>query len=221
MSLPSGFTLSSVPADLGVGRTLQSIESAAIQDGPDRALSDLLWPGQSRTDDEDEDPFHTVEMLSDPVNTYLWIRDEQIKVPIAYAWSQRAPKRSEVEWAEAYANRHRPPGMNTALMDATSGTRFLKRAKILGSTDSLILKELYVRPEYQRRGLGGALVGHMVQRADQLGLPAYLESSTVGYSLYTRYGFKEIDRVIVNLAAWGGANGEVNKYVLMLRPNGA
>lgn len=78
-----------------------------------------------------------------------------------------------------------------------------------------------MRPEYQRRGLGGALVGRIVQRADQLGLPAYLESSTVGYSLYTRHGFREIDRVIVNLAAWGGSKGEVNKYVLMLRPSRA
>lgn len=64
-------------------------------------------------------------------------------------------------------------------------------------------------------------MGRMVQRADQLGLSAYLESSTVGYSLYTRYGFREIDRVIVNLAAWGGAKGEVNNYVLMLRPSRA
>lgn len=64
-------------------------------------------------------------------------------------------------------------------------------------------------------------MGRIVQRADQLGLPAYLESSTVGYSLYIRHGFKEIDRVIVNLAAWGGARGEVNNYVLMLRPGRA
>lgn len=79
-------------------------------------------------------------MLSDPTNTYLWIRDEKTKTPIAYAWSQKASKRSEDEWAEAYATRHRPPGMNTALMDATSGARFLKRARILGSGDSLSMR---------------------------------------------------------------------------------
>ena len=82
---------------------------------------------------------------------------------------------------------------------------------------SLVLKELYVRPDYQRRGLGGVLVGKMVQRADELGLPAYLESSTVGYNLYTRHGFREIDRVVVDLASWGGSKGQDNTYVLMLR----
>lgn len=85
-----------------------------------------------------------------------------------------------------------------------------------------MLKELYVRPEFQQKGIGGTLVEWGVQKADELGLIAYTEASPKGLGLYLRFGFEEIDRVTVDLEPWGGKKGMVHSYGLLLRKvNGA
>jgi predicted N-acetyltransferase YhbS len=43
-----------------------------------------------------------------------------------------------------------------------------------------VLKELYVRREYQRRGIGNMLVQWGVRKADELGLLAYTEATPAG-----------------------------------------
>lgn len=115
------------------------------------------------------------------------------------------------------APRFRPPEINKPLADATVGARFLERAKILGSSDFLMLKELYVLPEYQRRGLGGLLVGWGARKADEDGLLAYTEASPEGQGLYLGWGFAEKGRIRVDLEPWGGKNGDLDDYGLLLR----
>ncbi|PWY71036.1 hypothetical protein BO70DRAFT_382215 [Aspergillus heteromorphus CBS 117.55] len=227
MTLKPGFTIAPVPATREAGKTLAKIESSAIDNGADASFAKLLWPKQStdtkdekKNDEEekDEDPFHTIDMLSDPANKYAWIIESATENPVAYVWWQHAKGKTEEEWAATYANRYRPDSMNKALMDATSGVRFLKRAKLLNTRETLILKELYVRPEFQRQGLGGALVQWGIDEADRLGLQAYTEASPDGYGLYVRFGLEEVDRVTVDLEPWGGNPGEYNSYALLLRP---
>ncbi|KKA19812.1 hypothetical protein T310_6204 [Rasamsonia emersonii CBS 393.64] len=225
MALPiTGYTVSTVPATQDGARTIMDIESSANESSP---LSRLLWPAHLRPEttpatadaqaQDDEEVSRTVAFLSDPNNRYFWITEDATNKAVAYAWWQYAKGRTEAEWAETYANRYRPEGMNKALMDATSGARFLKRAKILGEKDVFILKELYVRPEFQRRGLGGILVEKGLREADELGLPAYTEATEKGFGLYLKHGFKEVDRVTVDLEPWGGSKGEVSSYALLLR----
>jgi len=80
-----------------------------------------------------------------------------------------------------------------------------------------VLKELYVRPEFQRKGIGGTLVEWGVKKADELGLVAYTEASPKGLGLYLKHGFKEVDRVTVDLEPWGGEKGTVHSYGLLVR----
>ncbi|PWY68982.1 hypothetical protein BO94DRAFT_590564 [Aspergillus sclerotioniger CBS 115572] len=128
-------------------------------------------------------------MLFNPANKYTWIIESSTGNAVAYGWWQHAKGKTEEERAATYANRYRPEGMNKALMDVTSGARFLKRAKLLNTRDTLILKELY----------------------------AYTEASKDGYGLYVKYGFEEVDRVTVDLEPWGGRPGELNSYGLLMR----
>lgn len=53
------------------------------------------------------------------------------------------------------------------------------------------LSELAVRPESQGRGLGSLLMKPVLDRCDEQGVPAYLESSTErSRALYERHGFR-------------------------------
>jgi ribosomal protein S18 acetylase RimI-like enzyme len=78
-----------------------------------------------------------------------------------------------------------------------------------------VLKELYVRREYQRRGIGNMLVQWGVSKADELCLLAYTEATPAGLRLYLRHGFVEMDRMAVDLEAWG--RGQISDYHLLVR----
>jgi GNAT superfamily N-acetyltransferase len=80
------------------------------------------------------------------------------------------------------------------------------------------LQELYVRPEFQRKGLGGRLVEWGLQKAEERGLQVYIESTEKGLGLYLKYGMTEVDRVDVDLEPWGAKNGEWNRYALLHKP---
>ncbi|MCJ1392773.1 hypothetical protein MMC18_005644 [Xylographa bjoerkii] len=225
------FTINAVPVTRTGVRSIREIETAAHENDP---IGPLLWPGLHTHDPEpdpvdelthstdtpsleEEEAARVIAFLQDPSNHYLQVTETATKKAVAYVWWEHAKGRTEAQWAETYANRFRPKEMNKALMDATSGVRFLKRAKLLGEQDVFILKELYVRPEYQRRGLGGKLVASGAQKADDLGLLSYTEASPKGMGLYLKHGFLEVDRVTVDLEPWGGKKGDVNSYGLLLR----
>ncbi|KAJ6003365.1 hypothetical protein N7451_005912 [Penicillium sp. IBT 35674x] len=150
-------------------------------------------------------------------NTYLLITEQATNKPVAFTWWAHSKGQTKAQWEEGYANRYRPPTMNGALMDATGGVRYLKRANLLGEKEFFQLKELFVLPKYQRQGLGGLLVAYGVHRADELCLPAYTEATPEGLGLYLKHGLKEVDRVTVDLEKWGGPKGDFNSFALMYR----
>ncbi len=56
--------------------------------------------------------------------------------------------------------------------------------------DHWYLQMLATHPDWQRQGLGAALMHHMFERADAEGLPCYLETETVeNVAYYRRHGF--------------------------------
>lgn len=79
-----------------------------------------------------------------------------------------------------------------------------------------VLQVLAVLPDYQRQGIGAALVSDGLEDADHLHLPAWLEASRQGYGLYRKMGFAEVDQFTIDLAKYGG-EGHL-KTVCMLRP---
>lgn len=85
------------------------------------------------------------------------------------------------------------------------GRRTLRAMRISPAMDSVHPEEPHrylhfigVHQEHQGKGLGGALLTSMTNECDELGLPAYLESSNpVNNALYHRFGFE--DRGLVPL----------------------
>lgn len=72
---------------------------------------------------------------------------------------------------------------------------------------------LHTDPEYQGRGAGSALIGWGKQRAGELGLPIYLESSAVAHRFYTNHGFRDLVTMEIDFSPYGGP---VHKQPLMI-----
>lgn len=78
------------------------------------------------------------------------------------------------------------------------------------------LKLLHTDPIHQKRGAGSMLLQWGVNEADRLGIPSYLEATREAHRLYERYGFREVERLAIDLSKWeSGLTAEVS---LMLRP---
>ncbi len=60
------------------------------------------------------------------------------------------------------------------------------------------LQNIAVKPEEQRKGYGGLLMGAMLKKIDSEGLPIYLETNNEkNLSFYQRYGFEIIEHAII------------------------
>lgn len=82
-------------------------------------------------------------------------------------------------------------------------------------TQSIVLNLLCIHKDFQRRRAGTLLVEWGLERAANLGLPAYLEASPAGFFLYRNLGFHEIDDIVVKAADW---DGDFDRhYVVMLK----
>ncbi|KAI1265912.1 acyl-CoA N-acyltransferase [Xylariaceae sp. FL1019] len=95
------------------------------------------------------------------------------------------------------------PGVNDEAFEALFGAINRMRAKTIGDQPHLHLKSLHVDPKYERKGAGQQMISWGVEEAKKAGLPAFLEASQVGYPLYLRCGFREVDRISVDFNRWG------------------
>jgi len=54
------------------------------------------------------------------------------------------------------------------------------------------LQSLFIKPEYQRRGIGAALLKQGIEMIDKSGLVAYTAASLEGKGLYSKVGFESV-----------------------------
>jgi N-acetylglutamate synthase-like GNAT family acetyltransferase len=63
---------------------------------------------------------------------------------------------------------------------------------------------LHTDPKQEGRGAGSALLKWGIQKSDELGLPAYLESSPDAHGFYKKYGFEDVEIFELDLSRFGG-----------------
>ncbi|KAM0562013.1 hypothetical protein ACHAPJ_002455 [Fusarium lateritium] len=80
--------------------------------------------------------------------------------------------------------------------DRNEAAEAFKNAERLYPAERWHLSYLAVSPKFQRRGVGKSLVSWGLERCEEEGVPAVLEASVAGRSLYENMGFCEIGRVI-------------------------
>jgi GNAT superfamily N-acetyltransferase len=70
---------------------------------------------------------------------------------------------------------------------------------------------------YQRRGLGGMLLGHVIALAEAEGKKIYLEATKVGHPLYQKLGWRDVDLITVDCRKWGIDQSDYN-WVMLREP---
>ncbi|KAK5119168.1 hypothetical protein LTR85_007782 [Meristemomyces frigidus] len=151
------------------------------------------------TDLPDDDPYNKVIGVSD-WNIYPHERSEE---------ELDAEKNEE-------DNDGHPPGLNVAFMAHFVEVMEKSKRKILGGRPYVYLHILATHPQHHRRGVGAMHLKWGFEKADELGLPVYLESSPMGRPLYARMGFEEVGWSPINAELWG-AKKDI-PHALMLRP---
>ncbi|KAI0412000.1 acyl-CoA N-acyltransferase [Xylaria grammica] len=88
---------------------------------------------------------------------------------------------------------------------------------ILAEKRYIKLDYLAVHPENKGKGIGTALVAHGIRQSEKMGFPIFAMAYKAGLGIYTRLGFKEVNRVIQDNSQWGGV-GEYGAYFMVYDP---
>ena len=203
------------------------IEVAAYADSN---LSSILFPGPFPPDSQQQRVDQMIQMRKDdPTIVFLQAIDIASGRMIAAAkWNlYKTPEDTEIPIRKLEFG----PGTNQEACMAFFGGMKEKKKEILGNRPHLCMLQvrrycmeianrgldlhmLHTDPEYQRRGAGSALMEWGKQKADELGLPIYLESSAKGYPFYKKHGFEDVETFVVDFSPYGGP---VHEQPLMMR----
>ena len=83
----------------------------------------------------------------------------------------------------------------------------------------IVLHILAVSPTHQRQGLGSILVREGLAAADRDQARTYIEASPAGLGLYKRFGWKEVERIEIDMKSHGGTG--IATEVCLVRQPGA
>ncbi|KAL4968076.1 GNAT family N-acetyltransferase [Aspergillus stella-maris] len=81
------------------------------------------------------------------------------------------------------------------------------------------LEYLAVHPSHQGSGIGTSLVKSGLSFADEHGVPVYTIAFSSGRGIYTRLGFREVARVVQDLAPYGG-EGQYATFCMVMDGGG-
>jgi GNAT superfamily N-acetyltransferase len=112
-----------------------------------------------------------------------------------------------------------PPveGINQELNDAFFKAAYYSEMETVAGQPYICLRILAVNPKYHRCGVGSLLLRQALDKADELGLPVYLDCGVMGKPLYERFGFKNVGDFPLNCLDYGGRSD--GRHWLMLRPS--
>lgn len=123
---------------------------------------------------------------------------------------------AELKAAEEEDDNGQPPDCNEALLEEFDNNLAKYKREILNGKPYVYLKILAVLPQYHRRGVGSMHLRSGIEKADELGLPSYLEASPMGTPLYAKMGYETVCEFDFDARKWG--LGRDLPHVCMLRP---
>ncbi|KAL8807160.1 MAG: hypothetical protein Q9182_000842 [Xanthomendoza sp. 2 TL-2023] len=125
---------------------------------------------------------------------------------------EQQAERDELDLGRSY-----PPGTNVELYEHFFHRLDTLRKKYCRDGKDYFLHLLVVSPPYQRKGLGTMLIREGLMAADRDHAKTYIEASPMGLGLYKKFGWKEVDDIIIDMRPHGGA-GMASEKCLMREP---
>ncbi|KAF2638968.1 hypothetical protein P280DRAFT_470971 [Massarina eburnea CBS 473.64] len=195
----------------------QWVEGEALAYGANKSpATSLLFPGPFGSDRSKERIQNIIDLRKkDPTTTLLKAVDDVTGDSMAFAkWNIYLTE----EMARNSPGRPIPnePGCNFEACKAFFGGLVEKKAELMGNRPHFYLHMLHTVPKYQKRGAASTLIKWGMQKADELGLPVYVESSLPAHTFYQYHGFKDIDELRIDMGPFGG-EGIIHSAPLLVR----
>jgi len=113
-----------------------------------------------------------------------------------------------------------PAGCDILLANHFFSNLIQSRKRIMNPRPYWYLEIIATRPDCQGKGAAGKLLRWGLERADQQGVEAYLEASPAGKPIYEHFGFKEVERLVVDLDGRDPCGTGEKEFVevMMVRP---
>ncbi|CAP60181.1 uncharacterized protein PODANS_1_4960 [Podospora anserina S mat+] len=130
-------------------------------------------------------------------------------------WVLHRNPRTEEQWkSEDYVPtvENFGEGADLSVINAFIGELNRKQRDHAKGEAALFLGILACSPDRQRLGAGSALVKWGTDLADSLRLPTRLESSPVGYAVYRKFGFEDVDVLDMKVKETWGVTKEEGRY---------
>ncbi|KUJ24598.1 uncharacterized protein LY89DRAFT_776679 [Mollisia scopiformis] len=125
----------------------------------------------------------------DPSSRWIYVTDEETGEVIAGTQWNIFEQNPYAKEAEPMAPYWLPEG---AFKDVASQVlyQFLSNRTAKMKEPHILNNFCFVHPKHRRRGAGRLMMQWGADKADELGLPAYVEATDDGLQLYKEYGFK-------------------------------
>jgi GNAT superfamily N-acetyltransferase len=97
-----------------------------------------------------------------------------------------------------------PEGSNKTLCEDLFAKLEWAEHTFVDREHGIFLNYLIVHPSYQGLGLSKKLLKVGLDEADRRGASCFVVSTIAGEGVYKKFGFKEIDRFVIDTRPWGG-----------------
>lgn len=168
----------------------------------------ITWPISSEAESQERLKFHMSKQkdrfLADESTNYLKIVDDDSNEIISIARWHYYPQGFvyaerigfEVRGAPAEGEIF-PLGLNVELHDWMFRQRDAERDNwTVRDGPCWILMHMVTRPSQRGRGAAGMLIEWGVKKAEENGVPAYLEAAKLAMPLYEKFGFRQVGELI-------------------------
>ncbi|KAA6412761.1 MAG: hypothetical protein FRX48_03753 [Lasallia pustulata] len=183
---------------------------------PHEVFHDILWPGPPTSENLAKSKNRQLAwMAADGHSTYLKVTDTGTGEIVAGAkWCvyDKDPNRSAVLTVDWYGDEgSEDRAYAQYLIDEFNGRR---TERMKGSY--CLLDICFCNPTHHRRGAGAQLVKWGCDRADEMGVQAFVEATLTGRRLYEKHGFVVTEAVDLKAERW--PDRPLIQYLFMHRP---
>jgi len=149
---------------------------------------------------------------SDPTAHYLVAKLPSGEIIGGAKWNFFQNSEPQFPWAKKHS-----PDSNVEMVEWYFGQLDQTRNKGMKGKKHALMATLVVSPDYQRCGIGAALLEWGLKRCDEEGLECWIDATDEGKGLYLKHGWEDAGGVEIDLKRWGDEKGGIMWVSNMLR----